>query len=116
MTTNLNHPSLMPNRPISADEFDAIQRAHNGDVDDMLQRVAYMVREQRQTDCVCWQGQQGRKPCSTPAACGLCEQDDQEHESQFGALEGLTKGMPYVALAWVVVAALALVGWLVWRA
>ena len=87
--TNLNRPSLLPNRQISEDEIDAIQRANRGDLQ------------------VCRGGscRQGRQPCTTPDACRLSE------DSDFGALEGLTRGIGYIALAWAVVGVLVFLVW-----
>ena len=107
--TNLNHPSLMPSRRISAEEFAAIQASHREDVENMLSRAAYVAREyttaEDRESCSSCKGQ-----CSTPAACGRDEDDD----SEFGALEGLTRGMPYIVGAWGVVAVILAAAWISW--
>lgn len=113
MSTNLNQPSLMPNRRISEEEFDAIQAAHRGDVSDMLRRVAYVAREHRQAACTGNACRSGREPCPTPEACQLPARDEND-DSQFGALEGMVRGLPYLAAAWAVVAVLAFLAWLKW--
>lgn len=100
--TNLNHPPITPLRRISEEEFHAIQRAHSGPggvIDPM--RMACSGESCRQ----------GRAPCVTPDACCL---SDDEDDSEFGALEGLAKGMPYIAAAWAVVAVAATAAWLKW--
>ena len=51
---------------------------------------------------------QGRQPCATPDACR------QSEDSDFGALEGLTRGIGYIAAAWAVVGVLAFLAWLAW--
>ena len=52
----------------------------------------------------------GRLPCPTPDACRQAAED-----SDFGALEGLARGLPYVAAAWAIIAVIAVAAWLIWR-
>jgi hypothetical protein len=51
---------------------------------------------------------QGRNECPTPDACRLAD------DSDFGALEGLTRGSGWIALSWAVVAVVAVAAWEFW--
>ena len=52
------------------------------------------------------------RPASHEAAHAASELDDED--SEFGALEGLTHGMPYVVVAWGIIAATAVAAYLIW--
>ena len=52
------------------------------------------------------------RPASYEAAHAASELDDED--SEFGALEGLTHGMPYVVVAWGIIAAGAAAAYLIW--
>ena len=52
------------------------------------------------------------RPARYEAAHAASELDDED--SEFGALEGLTHGMPYVVVAWGIIAATAVAAWLIW--
>lgn len=55
----------------------------------------------------------GRDQCPTPEACRL-EAEDADSDSEFGALEGLTRGSGYIAAAWAIIAATAIAAYLIW--
>ena len=52
------------------------------------------------------------RPAIYEAAHAASELDDED--SEFGALEGLTHGMPYVVVAWGIIAAGAAAAYLIW--
>ena len=52
------------------------------------------------------------RPAIYEAAHAASELDDDD--SEFGALEGLTHGMPYVVVAWGIIAATAVAAYLIW--
>ena len=52
------------------------------------------------------------RPAGYEAAHAASELDDDD--SEFGALEGLTHGMPYVVVAWGIIAAGAAAAYLIW--
>ena len=56
---------------------------------------------------------QGRNPCPIPESCRLAA-EDADSDSEFGALEGLTHGMPYVVVAWAIIATTAVAAYLSW--
>ena len=52
------------------------------------------------------------RPASYEAAHAASELDDED--SEFGALEGLTRGMPVLVGAWAIIAATAVAAYLIW--
>jgi len=52
------------------------------------------------------------RPASYEAAHAASELDDED--SEFGALEGLTRGSGYIAAAWAIIAATAVAAYLIW--
>ena len=72
----------------------------------------YRKRRDGRAACRANACQSGDLPCPTPDGCRLAADDDED--SEFGALEGLTRGSGYIAAAWAIIAATAVAAYLSW--
>lgn len=105
--TNLNTPSLHEPTKLNDDDLDAAIARHFGP----RRHTAPPARPEpmpfepawyRRSVAACYGAcEQGEKTCPTPDACRIPAED-----SDFGALEGLTRSFPLAVFGWACIAAL----------
>lgn len=112
--TNLNTPTLHEQTQLNDDDLDAAIARHFGprrhtDAPARPEPMPFEPAWYRRSVAACYgQCEQGDKDCPTPDACRLPADD-----SEFGALEGLTRSFPLVMFAWACIAAAAVAAYVI---
>lgn len=107
--TNLNTPPLHETTKLNDDELDAAIARHFGprrhtEPAARPEPMKFEPAWYRRSVAACYGAcEQGEKTCPTPDTCRLPTDD-----SDFGALEGLTRSFPLAVFAWACITAVAL--------